>query len=349
MSDNGKARVISIISGKGGVGKTTLVSNLSTLLVHKFRKHVLAVDANITTANLGIHMGLRSAPATLHDVLEDCLPISNAVYAAFGVDVIPAAHSIGNEKALRRLRSKIRPLLPYYDFVLLDSSPGLGLEARLALQVADELLLVTNPELSAVTEVIKMVELAKKKRIPVTGIVLNRVANRDYEVKVSEIEDACGEKVIAIIPEDISIPKSISSRAPAVIYEPKCRASRALESLAAKIAGAEGRIGLLTGLREHPLKILRDFTLRGFNLKVFAAPLLLQRVGARAKRSLGGGLMSAAKAVIALPVRDRISGTPLLQGRGKKRRPRCGKRKPSYRLGGKRKRRRTLTRRKGNG
>ncbi len=241
MNDNnhGRARVISIISGKGGVGKTTLVSNLSTILVHKFKKRVLAVDANITTANLGVHMGLAHSPTTLHDVLEDDMPIENAIYFSFGVDMIPAAHSIGNENALKKLRSKIRPLLPHYDFVLLDSSPGFGLEARLALRLADELLLVTNPDLSAVTEAIKMIELARKKDIPVIGIVLNRVAGRDYEVKPSEIEEACGEKVIAVIPEDILVQKSTSMRTPVVIYNPGCRASKAFEKLAWKLTAVE--------------------------------------------------------------------------------------------------------------
>lgn len=253
MNDNnhGRARVISVISGKGGVGKTTLVSNLSTILVHKFKKRVLAVDANITTANLGVHMGLAHSPTTLHDVLEDDMPIENAIYFSFGVDMIPAAHSIGNENALKKLRSKIRPLLPHYDFVLLDSSPGFGLEARLALRIADELLLVTNPDLSAVTEAIKMIELARKKHIPVIGIVLNRVAGRDYEVKASEVEEACGERVIAVIPEDILVQKSTSMRIPVVIYDPGCRASRAFEKLARKMTAVEAGKGWGAGLLER--------------------------------------------------------------------------------------------------
>lgn len=245
---SGRARIISVISGKGGVGKTTLVSNLSILLSRKFQKRVLAIDANITTANLGLHMGLQSTPATLHDVLDGGVPVKNAIYHIYGIDVIPAAHSIGDEKMLERLRSKIEPLVQDYDFILLDSSPGLGMEARYALGAADELLLVTNPEISAVTQVIKMVRFAEKAGMHVTGVVLNRRAGKEWEIKESEVGENCGKRVMATIPEDTRVQKSIAIRIPVVVSNPKSKAAKALESLAGRLVGVETQssvIGLL--------------------------------------------------------------------------------------------------------
>jgi septum site-determining protein MinD len=62
-------RTICILGGKGGVGKTTLTSNLASALA-ELGKDVIAIDANLTTPNLGMHLGLHFAPNTIHQVLK---------------------------------------------------------------------------------------------------------------------------------------------------------------------------------------------------------------------------------------------------------------------------------------
>src|SRR4030042_2598470 len=87
-------RIITIASGKGGVGKTTLVSNLAAALAG-FKKSVIAVDGNLTTANLGIHLGIPLYPVTLQDVLNGKARLKDALYYHdSGFRVLPADVSI---------------------------------------------------------------------------------------------------------------------------------------------------------------------------------------------------------------------------------------------------------------
>ncbi|MCK5452598.1 MAG: AAA family ATPase, partial [Candidatus Aenigmarchaeota archaeon] len=84
--------IISVVSGKGGVGKTTLVSNLAVALT-KLGGKVLVIDGNVSGANLGIHLGVPSVyPVSLNDVLHKDAFITQAIYRhASGFNIIPAS------------------------------------------------------------------------------------------------------------------------------------------------------------------------------------------------------------------------------------------------------------------
>ena len=89
-------RILSVVSGKGGVGKTTLVSNISASLV-KAGKNVLVIDGNVTGSNLHIHLGIEATDnmITLNDVLEDKAFITQAIYRhPLGFSIIPASLSL---------------------------------------------------------------------------------------------------------------------------------------------------------------------------------------------------------------------------------------------------------------
>ena len=87
-------RIISVASGKGGAGKTTFVCNLSAAL-SKLGKSVVAVDANLTTPNLGVHLGVPLYPITLQDVLSGEAKLKESIYShKSGVKIIPADMTI---------------------------------------------------------------------------------------------------------------------------------------------------------------------------------------------------------------------------------------------------------------
>jgi septum site-determining protein MinD len=233
------ARIISILSGKGGVGKTTLVSNLGTALV-KMGKKVTILDANVTTPNLSLHLGIPLYPVTLHDVLRNDAPIESAIYDHLtGLKIVPASLST---EALRgvdmdKMQEALSHLLNNNDIIIVDAAAGLGKEAMAALNVADDLIVVTNPELPAVTDALKTIRIAQRNGTNVLGVVVNRVKGLSHEMPMSEIRNMLEVPIISIIPEDIHIPKSISKKIPVVHHKPRSKSSVQFQKLASRITG----------------------------------------------------------------------------------------------------------------
>ncbi len=243
-------RVISIISGKGGVGKTTTAANLGVALASEFKKEVVLIDGNITTPNLVLHLGIYSFSTSLEDILDGRVSISRAMQRhKSGVKLLPAPMALSRTYPdLRKLKDLLNELR-YYEFILIDSCPGLGGEIIPALEMCDEVLIVTNPELPAVTEALRAIEVAKRNNVPVGGVILNRVMNERHELSVSEIELFLGAKVIAVVPEDSMVREGIASGNPVVLSSPNSPAAIEFKKLAARLAGREYKIGFFAKLR----------------------------------------------------------------------------------------------------
>src|SRR3990167_10592510 len=110
-------RVIACLGGKGGVGKTTLVANLGTAMA-ELGANVLAVDSNLTTPNLGFHLGVPLYPKTLHDVLKGEASLEETIYAhPSGLKVIPAGISMADLKSTnpKNLGKAVLDLIGDYD------------------------------------------------------------------------------------------------------------------------------------------------------------------------------------------------------------------------------------------
>jgi len=234
-------RLIGILAGKGGVGKTTLVSNLAAALAD-FGEDVIAVDTNLTTPNLGLHLGMHLVLRTLHDVIRGDTRLKNVIYPhPSGFKVIPASLSVEDLKGVDvgRLPEITLNLLGKADYVLLDCAPGLGREAMSGLNASNEILLVTNPDLPSVTDALKTVKIAREANIKITGVVVNRVRKRKHELSKETIEEILDVPIIAEIPEDRNILKAVAEKKPLVHYDPTSPASIEIKKLAAKLSGRE--------------------------------------------------------------------------------------------------------------
>lgn len=233
------ARIISVLSGKGGVGKTTLVSNLGTALVKRGKK-VTILDANVTTPNLSLHLGIPLYPVTLHDVLRNNAPIESAIYDHHtGLKIVPASLSTEALKGIdmSKLEQALSHLNDKNDIIIVDSAAGLGKEALTAMDVADDLIIVTNPELPAVTDALKTIKIAQDNKTNVLGVVVNRVKGLNHELSMDEIRSMLEVPIISIIPEDLAVPKSISKKTPVVHHKPRSRSSIQFQKLASRILG----------------------------------------------------------------------------------------------------------------
>lgn len=226
-----------MLSSKGGVGKTTLVTNLSSAL-SKLGYEVIAIDANFTTPHLATHLGYHLVPYTLHSVLKDQISLKYAVYShPCGFKFIPG--SIGIEDLIDVDMEKLNDLIKNLDsdFVFIDCAPGIGKEAVGGLKSCEEVLIVTNPELPSILDALKTIKLAEMLDKKIIGVVLNRVRRAKFEFKKDKMFSILGENVIAEIPEDANVQKSISYKIPVVDLYPNSPASITITKLAYKIAG----------------------------------------------------------------------------------------------------------------
>ncbi|MBU5557557.1 MAG: cell division ATPase MinD [Candidatus Aenigmatarchaeota archaeon] len=232
-------RIIAVLSAKGGVGKTTTTSNIGAALAEK-GKSVIVIDGNVTTPNLSLHLGIPLAPITLHDALKGDAHIRSAIYKhSSGMQVIPASLSVGALKGLNinKLAGALMNLLGAAEIILIDGAAGLGKEATAIMEVSDEMIIVTNPDLPALTDALKAIKMANEIGTKVLGVVVNRVRGHSHEISVSEIRDMLEVPVIAVVPEDKAVPKAIAAKMPVVNYSPRSKASREFKRLAASIAG----------------------------------------------------------------------------------------------------------------
>ncbi|MBI4170789.1 MAG: P-loop NTPase [Candidatus Aenigmarchaeota archaeon] len=233
-------RIIAVVSGKGGVGKTTFVANLGAALAG-MGKNVIVLDANLTTPNLGIHLGIPLFPITLHDVLKGRANIRDAIYDhESGLKVIPAGISLRDLRGVdsSSLPNALLDLLGAADIVILDAAAGLGREALAAMEAADEMIVITNPDLPAVTDALKAVKLAEQLGTKTLGVVVNRVKGQKHEMRREEILGMLDDiSLLAEVPEDINVQKAIAARVPVIHHKPNAQASHAIRRTAAALVG----------------------------------------------------------------------------------------------------------------
>lgn len=207
-------KTIGIIAIKGGVGKTTTVANLGVIFSREFNKKVLVVDANFSAPNLGLHFGLTKPEKSLHDVLQDSANVEDAIFEyAENFHILPSA-LIASKINPFKLKSKIEKLKDNYDIILIDSSPTLNDEMLSTMIASDELLVVTSPDYPTLSATLRAVQIAKQKNTPITGLLMNKVRNKGFELNIRDIEDAAQTPVLAVLPDDIKILEALALTKP---------------------------------------------------------------------------------------------------------------------------------------
>ena len=232
-------RVFTIASGKGGTGKTTVTVNLGTSLA-QFGKNTIIMDADIGMANLGLALGLEDAPITLHEVLAGKANVHEAIYdGPGGVKVVPSGISLqGFQQANpERLKDVLKELVEVCDFLLIDAPAGISRDGVIPLAVADDVILVVNPELSSIVDALKTKILTEVVGGHVLGIIIHRVGTEKTDVVKQKMEKVLGARVIGTVPEDPNVRKAASFKIPVVIKYPLSASSMAIKNLAAELAG----------------------------------------------------------------------------------------------------------------
>lgn len=228
-------KVMGILSLKGGVGKTSVVSSLGDA-ISEFNKKVLLVDGNLSAPNLGFHFNLEPS-STLHSVLSGKSNPKDAVHKMKNLDIMPS--DLFNKTKINplKLRDKIKYLKRSYDFIILDSPPSLNEESLAVVNASDMIFLVTTPDISTMNTTLKTAKDLHQKGAPLTGLIINKVYGKDFELSTKDIEEIAGVPVMAVIPHDINILKSQAKFKPSTKHNPKSEASDEFKRLAAALLG----------------------------------------------------------------------------------------------------------------
>ncbi|WP_048151031.1 cell division ATPase MinD [Methanolacinia paynteri] len=256
-----------IASGKGGTGKTTLSVNLGTALA-SFGKETYILDADMGMANLGIVLGLENVPVTLHEVLAGKAHVSDIIYdGPEGVKVVPSGISLqGFQDAdPERLRDVMKEIINHCEILIIDAPAGISRDGVIPLAIADEVILIINPELSSMVDALKTKILTELIGGKVKGFILNRATFENTEVSVKKIQEVLDLDLIGVVPEDPNVRRSAAYRQPIIIRYPDSPASVEIKRIAARLAGMEFDADSVKKKKEDKFldRLARSMTKRG--------------------------------------------------------------------------------------
>lgn len=198
--------ILSVVSGKGGTGKTTLCAGIASCLAAE-DKRVLCIDADIGLRNLDIALGMsEQSILTFTDVMNGLYDLSDAT-AHPRLENLFLLTAPFREEGLEReaFRKLLETVRERFDFCLIDAPAGLGIGFRLATCYADRCLTVTTPDLASMRDAAHTAELLQLDGKRGLYLVVNRVRPRMFrrlELTVDDMMDEVGLPLLGVIPED---------------------------------------------------------------------------------------------------------------------------------------------------
>lgn len=240
------AKIITVTSGKGGVGKTTAVANIAVALASNGNK-VCCVDADIGLRNLDVVMGLENRIVyDLVDVIEGRCRLRQAMIRDKRLPelfLIPAAQtrdkSAVSPSDMVRLGEELRAEV---DWVIIDSPAGIERGFRNSIAPADQLLVITNPEVSAVRDADRVIGLLEAEGKDSPALIINRlnpnmVKNHDM-LSADDVLDLLAIRLIGVVPEDETVIVGTNRGTPIALDE-KSVAGQAFRNIGLRLLGQE--------------------------------------------------------------------------------------------------------------
>jgi septum site-determining protein MinD len=239
-------KVITVTSGKGGVGKTTATANLGAALAELGHK-VVCIDADIGLRNLDVVLGLENRIVyDLVDIVEGRCRLRQAMIRDKRLPelyLIPAAQT--------RDKSAVSPsdmvhladdLRPEVDWILIDSPAGIERGFRNAIAPADMVLVVTNPEVSAVRDADRIIGMIEAEEKGPANLIINRIkadmVRRGDMLAVNDIMELLAVQLIGMVPDDENVLMSTNRGLP-VVLDGRSKAGQAFRNIARRLRGEE--------------------------------------------------------------------------------------------------------------
>lgn len=243
-SPSDKAFVIT--SGKGGVGKTTATANIGAGLALRGRK-VVVIDTDIGLRNLDVVMGLENRIVyDLVDVVEGHCKLSQALIRDKQVKdlcLIPAAQTRDKSSVTPdQMKELCARLSEEFEYILIDCPAGIEQGFRNAIAAAEQAVVVTTPEVSAIRDADRVIGLLEAAEIPMPNLVINRLrvgmVKQGDMLDKDDILDLLSVKLLGMVPDDNDIIVSTNKGLP-VVHNPRSLAGEAFRRIAARIDGED--------------------------------------------------------------------------------------------------------------
>ena len=242
-----KAKIITITSGKGGVGKSNFVVNMGITL-HKKGKKVLIFDADIGMGNDDVLMGVLPR-YNVFDLLKGKDVNEVVVEGPYGINLLPGGSGINyienlEEKERLAFIEKLTSL-DEYDYIFIDTGAGINKNVLAFIACSEETIVITTPEPTSLTDAYSLIKATDHfKLINTANVIVNRAFSvKDGEETYNKLKRAV-EKFLTIkinylgsISEDRKLVEGVRAQVPFTILYPKCDASRSIERISNKLIG----------------------------------------------------------------------------------------------------------------
>ncbi len=237
------AKVIAVMSPKGGVGKTTTSVNIAATLA-SLGKKTLIIDANLETPHVAIYFGFVGYKYSLEDVFNSSVPVEYAIYKTDvnNLHILPSrvfkGRGDGNARyKIINLFYQIQKVERNYDFIIIDSKPSYDVDFVKAIRGISAII-VSVPEITAMIEARKLNDELRSSGVNVLGLVMNRYDRRIRDrVGEREASEITGISNTWIVPEDKSLYSALKQGLPVVLWDRKLASSRAFFELAGSLVG----------------------------------------------------------------------------------------------------------------
>lgn len=242
-------RIITVASGKGGVGKTHIATNLAIELA-RAKQEVLLVDGDLGLANVNVLLGISPDKNASH-LLEGGLAFTDVVTRYDDLfDILPAGNALSRLAELDisgqvRLTEILTREAAGYDVIIVDAGAGIGGNVRLSLSIADEVLVVMNPETTSLTDAYALVKVASLSEVRAGfSVVVNRVQNAEQAREMHGWLDSVSRSFLdkpinfyGYVYRDPTVEMAMRNQNPFVRSYPESPAARCVEALARRLVG----------------------------------------------------------------------------------------------------------------
>lgn len=238
-----QTRIITVTSGKGGVGKSNFSLNFALSLIQQ-KKRVMIFDVDLGLANIDVLMGVSPKLTMLH-MIEKNLSIWDIVEKGPGGLQLVAGGSGFNhlfqmdEQKLSKFFNELGLIQGHVDYIILDTGAGLSNESMRFILAADEVILVTTPEPTSITDAYAVLKMVNSKDLNVNiQLVVNRcsstnegrtTANKLQLVSKQFLNKELG--CLGFIPDDPNVTKAVKKQTPFLLKFPQSEASIAMLTL----------------------------------------------------------------------------------------------------------------------